>query len=273
MKISFKKYFTEIVISSAIVLAYLPSFLWMWDRWFARDSYYSHGILVPFVSGYLIWLKRQELGRMPRHCSPWGMRFVTCGILILILSSILRVYFSSLFSVLFVIIGVILELYGAKILRKVLFPVLFLFFMMPLPLFVVDNISFKMKLFAAGISGMVLQNIGIAAVQEGSIIKMPHTSIVVEDVCSGLRSLIALTALASVFAYWMKGTKVKKLFLLLSAIPIAIVTNVCRIVFLCLLSEIGGQQYATKFIHQLSGFLVFALAYVLLYVFMKLIEY
>jgi len=173
---------------------------------------------------------------------------------------------------LWVLVGIILCFYGSKILRAVLFPVLFLFFMMPLPLVAVVYISFKMKLFATEISRVVLQNMGFAAIREGSIIRMPHASVIVEDVCSGLRSLISLIALASVFAYWMKGSAAKKVFIALSAIPIAIVTNVCRIVFLSFVSEVWGPQYAIGFIHELSGFFVFALAFVMLYTLVRLIE-
>lgn len=272
MKTFLKKYFPEISIAIATILAYLPSFFWMWDRWFAKDSYYSHGILIPFVSGYLIWLKKKELARIPRRYSPWGMWFIASGIIVHAVSSLFRVYFSSLFSLLLVIVGIILCLYGSKILKKIIFPVLFLFFMMPLPLVAVVYISFKMKLFAAGIARSVLQNMGFAAIREGSIIKMPHASVIIDDVCSGLRSLISLTALASVFVYWMKGSAVKKVFIALSALPIAVATNVCRIVFLSFASEVWGPQYATGFIHDLSGFFVFALAFAMLYVLVKLID-
>lgn len=260
------------MIAIAILFAYLPSFLWMWDRWFAKDSYYSHGVLVPFVSSYLIWLKRKELASISPQSSPWGMWLIVSGVLLHVVSSILRVYFSSLFSLLLVIVGVILCLYGKKVLRVVLFPVLFLFFMMPLPLIAVVYISFKMKLFAAEISRVVLQNMGFMAVREGSIIRMPHAAVIVDDVCSGLRSLISLIALSSVFAYWMKGSTAKKLCVVFSAVPIAIATNVCRIVFLSFVGEVWGPQYVPGFIHDLSGFLVFALAFGMLYTEVKLIE-
>ncbi len=262
----------KIIIIIGILLSYMPTFFWMWDRWFVKDSYYSHGILVPFVCAYLIWLKKKELAVIPHRSSPWGMGVMISGLLVHILSSLLRVYFLSLFSLLLVIIGFILIFYGSKVLRKVLFPVLFLFFMMPLPLFVVVNLSFNMKLFAADIAKGVLQNMGFQVERIGSTIRMEHVSIIVEDVCSGLRSLISLTALASVFAYWMKGSAVNKTFIFLSAIPIAILTNVCRIVFISFASEVWGPQYVVGFVHDLSGLLIFVLAFGMLYWLVKLIE-
>ncbi len=204
--------------------------------------------------------------------NPLGLILICLGVFLHIVSSILRVYFTSGFSMLIVLIGLILHFYGPKVLKKILFPICFLFFMFPLPLVIIVNISFKMKLFAATIATKVLNQIGLSAIQEGSIILMSHTEVVVDDVCSGLRSLISLMALGSIFAYWMKGLLLKRIFLFLMTIPIAVITNVCRVVLLSSVSEIWGTNYAKGFIHNASGFLVFALAFIMLYAIGKLIE-
>ncbi|MFA5261189.1 MAG: exosortase/archaeosortase family protein, partial [Candidatus Omnitrophota bacterium] len=113
---------------------------------------------------------------------------------------------------------------------------------------------------------------GILAKRNGSIIMMRHASVVVDDVCSGLRSLISLTALGSIFAFWLNGPGWKKVVLFLTTIPIAIITNVCRVVFLATVSEIWGAEAASGFVHDASGFLIFALAFVLLLGVSKVIE-
>jgi len=267
-----KNYSAKLFLGGIFLLVYLPALIWMWDRWFARDSYYSHGILIPFVTGYLIWQKRDELTLIKPEKSPLGMVIIVFGLVIHLLSSILRIYFSSGFSMIIVLLGLIAHFYGNQILKKVLFPILFLFFMVPLPMVVITNISFQMKLFAATLATGILNNMGLPAIQEGSILKMRHTYVIVDDVCSGLRSLISLTALGMLFAYWMKSGIFKKVILFLSTIPIAIITNVCRIVFLSFVSEIWGPEYAVGFIHDFSGFLVFALAFVLLFFIGKLLE-
>jgi len=129
-----------------------------------------------------------------------------------------------------------------------------------------------MKLFAANISEVVLNNMGLRAMRQGSIIYMQHTQVIVDDVCSGLRSLISLGALGSIFAFWLKAPMWKRILLFVSTIPIAVITNVCRVVFLSFVSEVWGAQYATGFVHDASGFMVFALAFVLLYGVSKVIE-
>ncbi|MFA5087601.1 MAG: exosortase/archaeosortase family protein [Candidatus Omnitrophota bacterium] len=267
-----KKHFPPIFIAGLFLLTYVPTLVWMWDRWFARDSYYSHGILIPFVTAYLIWQKRDELARISHRRSRWGIPLVVIGLGLHVISSLFRVYFSSGFSMIVVLIGLILYFYGWKFLQKNLFPVFFLVFMVPIPLVIIANISFKMKILAAQIATFLLNRMGFLAIRDGSWIRMQHAYVIVDDVCSGLRSLISLTALGSIFAYWMKGPMIKRMILFLSTIPIAIITNVFRIIFLSFISEVWGPQYATGLTHDISGFLVFALAFALLFAVGRILE-
>jgi exosortase len=267
-----KKYSAELIIASLFLLTYVPTFIWLWDRWFARDSYYSHGILVPFVSAFLIWQKRDELAVIPKTPSKWGLPILYTGVALHLISALLRVYFSSGFSLLIVLIGLVLHLYGDKVFRKIWFPILFIIFMLPTPLVIITWASFKLKLFAAQISAFLLNKMGIMAIREGSMIYMRESYVVVDDVCSGLRSLISLTALGSLFAYMFKGPVWKKTLLFLSTIPIAVITNVFRVIILASVSEIWGAKYAEGFLHDATGFMVFVLAFILLIAVVNLLE-
>jgi len=267
-----QKYRKEIFIGIIFILAYIPTLIWMWDRWFARDSYYSHGILIPCVSLFLIWQMRKELSKVKKEQSKWGIPLIAIGMFIHAFGSMMRVYFVSGFSMLLVFVGLILFFYGNAIFRRILFPVLFLVFMIPVPLVIISSASFKLKIFAAKIATAALNNSGIPAVREGSLIYMRHAQVVVDDVCSGLRSLISLMALGSIFAYWMKSTMGKRVILLVATIPIAIITNVVRVIFLSAVAEIWGVDIASGFLHDFSGFLVFALAFILLYITRRTIE-
>jgi len=264
--------FQECMVGIFVLLIYVPSFLWMWDRWFARDSYYSHGILVPFVTAFLIWQKKDILKSIKPETSKWGLRLFFLGIAIHLLSALFRVYFSSGFSMIIVLGGLVLHFYGSKMLKELLFPISFLVFMVPLPMVVITNFSFRLKILAAQIAVMALNNMGLICVQHGSNIVMRHAHVVVEDTCSGLRSLISLMALGSIFAYGMKSTFNKKIILFLSTIPIAVITNVGRIIFLAFISEIWGTKYASGPIHELSGIIVFFGAFCLLYAVQKMVE-
>jgi len=144
--------------------------------------------------------------------------------------------------------------------------------MIPLPLLVVASICFKLKIIAAQLATYILNIIGLQAVQYSSIIEMRHCDVLVEDSCGGLRSLISLTALASIFAYQLKANLPRKILLFLSAFPIATFTNACRIVFLASISEIFGTNYIQGTLHNISGYMVFAFAFFILYAIKKLIE-
>ena len=265
-------HFQPLLMAVLFLWAYTPIFIWMWDRWFARDTYYSHGILIPFVSLYLIWQKRGELKRTPVQRAPWSLALFALGVALYLVSSTLRVYFSSALSMMMVLVSLILYFYGTKILRKIIFPVFFLIFMVPLPLYMIVNISFQMKLFAATIAAYILNAIGLHAIQDGSVIKLHSTFVVVDDVCSGLRSLISLTALGSIFAYLIKAPMYKRVLLFLITIPIAIITNVCRVVLLSAFSETWGVEATKGLVHDLTGFMVFALAFAMLYVIGRFLE-
>jgi len=104
----FKNHIHEIIAATIYLLAYVPTLIWMWDRWWARDSYYSHGILIPFVTGFLIWQKREDLASIKKIGSVWGMPLIVTGMIMHIFGSLMRVYFISGFSMLFVLIGLIL---------------------------------------------------------------------------------------------------------------------------------------------------------------------
>jgi exosortase len=156
--------------------------------------------------------------------------------------------------------------------KESLFAVLFLLFMMPLPLVAIVGITFKMKLFAAFWANKIVNLLGIRAVLDGSVIKMAHTHVIVEDVCSGLRSLISLLALGAIIAYLSKLAPWKKLVVFLSSGVMAIISNVVRIVFMATTSEIYGAKFTEGFLHTLSGLIVFVVALAGLMIIVKELE-
>lgn len=273
MSHSLKRHQNEIIVGILLLIAYMPIILWMQQRWFAEDSYYAHGILVPFVSLLLVLEKREELRKLAYVPSAWSFRFFILGIIIYWMSAILHIYFLASFSMIIILASLVLHFYGKTTFRYVLFPLMFLVFMVPLPLIVVAAISFKLKIMAAKIATGMLNFFHLpSSLQEASLIKMRHSYVVVEDACGGLRSLISLTALGAVFAFRMRGRLLKKIIIFISAIPIAVLTNAARIVFLAAVGEIFGTKYTSGPLHNISGYMVFTFAFLLLYSLKKLLE-
>lgn len=260
------------VLTGLAVLAYLPTIIWMIDRFSAKDTYYSHGFLVPFVSAFLVWRMRDKLKKIKPLPSTLGWLFFLGGIAVHLISALLRVYFTSGFSLIAVVAGLVLLFWGKEFLKALWFPIGFLVFMLPLPLVAIANLSFKLKIFAATVSTWIVNGIGIEAIREGSIIRTHHSYLMVEDPCSGIRSLIALIALGALMAYFLNASRIKKAALFLVSIPIAIASNVIRITALSLVSEMYGAKFATGKFHDIMGILVFVFAFIGMSLVAKLLE-
>jgi exosortase len=263
------KLWTLVILTAT---AYIPTFIWMYDRWVAHDTYYNHGFLVPLISLFLVWLKRDSLSKIEIKPAKLGWLFFLSGIIAHLLSALVRVYFTSGFSLVVMLVGLVLLFFGKKILRQVLFPIFFLVFMVPAPLVAISNMSFRLKIFASQVSTKIINMLGVPAIREGSIIRTMHSQMIVEDPCSGIRSLIALIALGSLMAYFSNISKAKKTILFLSSMPIAIATNIIRIVALSLASEMYGTKFAMGWFHDTMGILVFVFAFFGLSLVAKLLE-
>jgi exosortase len=257
-----QSYIKLIILAVLTFLTYIPTFMWMVYRWTAAETYYSHGFLVPLISGFIIWQKKSELGELKIEPVKLGWLFFIFGISIHIISAMFQVYFSSGFSLILILVGLVLLSLGKNCLKQLLFPILFIAFMIPLPMVTIANLSFRLKIFAAQLATFIVNKLGVQAIREGSIIKTLHSSLMVEDPCSGIRSLIALIALGALMAYFSHLSKIKKTILLLSSLPIAILANVIRIVALTFVSDIYGTKVATGTFHNIMGILVFVFAFI-----------
>lgn len=252
------KFTTALVL---LLTAYIPTLAWMIDRWVAAESYYGHGFLIPVVSLFLVWQRKDSLKNAKRSSEIAGLWIVAIGLFIHIICALLKVYFISGFSFVLVIYGLVLFFFGREAARRLRFPIFFLLIMIPVPLVVIGNLTVKLKLFAAQCATFILNRIGFPSIRDGSIIRMPASYIAVEAPCSGLRSLISLLTLGLLFSYMLKLTYIKKGILFLSSAPIAIASNVLRIIMIAILNDLYGEKVAMGFLHNFSGLLVFAFAF------------
>jgi exosortase len=244
-----------------VLIVYLPTFIWMAERWTAADTSYSHGFLVPFISGFIVWQKRKQLAKLKINPDLTGWVFFLLGLSIYAISALWQIYVPSGFSLIFTLIGLVLLFLGKDFLHQLLFSILFLILMIPLPIITIANLSFKLRIFTTQVATAILSKFGFYAIREGSVIKTAHSYLVVTDLCSGLRSLITLMALGVLVAYFGNISRPKKIILFLSSIPIAIFANIIRIASLSLINEIYGAKIATGLIHTIIGISVFVFAF------------
>ncbi len=265
MKSRILLYLKIAIISLLVILTYYQTFIWMEDRWGSTSSYYSHGYLVPFITVFLIWRRRRCFQETTFSSSKLGIVLFSVGAFMQIASAFMRIHFTSGFSFILVLLGIIFFLFGKDVGKKLLFPILFLTAMIPMPLSAIAALSLKLKLFAAGCAMSIINLAGIPAVQEGSKIFFSNSSLVVGDVCSGLKSLIALISFGALFAYMSSLLNYTKPILFIASIPAALIANIIRILIICMVANKWGSEIATGLVHDITGILIFVIAFILLF--------
>ncbi len=259
---------------ACFIYAYHQTFLWLYERYTNPDSHYSHGFLIPLVSGYLIWKKRDQLRNTVQSSSRIGLGLIVLALLIHIGSVWTHVFFTSGFSILLLFIGLSLYLFGPEFTKKISFPLGFLIFMFPLPLGAIAAFSFPLKLMVTNLAASSLNLFDFPLFREGAVVHLARTTLTIDDPCSGIRSLISLLALGALMAYISKTSLWKKAVLFISAIPIAIFTNVLRVCALIFVANWLGSQWAMPehWFHTASGMGVFGISMVLIFLIMRMLE-
>lgn len=234
----------------------------IWQWW--DDANYSHGFLVPLVSGFLIWQRRGRLATLERQGSWLGLPVLLGGIAALVLGDFGAELFLTRSSLLVIVAGLILFHLGWQIFRAVAFPLAFLFFMIPLPATLFYTLTFPLQALAARNAASTLDLLGVPVLLDGNVIHLSQISLGVSEACSGIRSLMSLLALAVAWASLALPGRWARVALVASAVPITIVANVGRVVATGLIGQWWGVQYAQGFFHTFSGFVIFLFAFVCL---------
>ncbi len=232
----------------------------LFQAWMKND-YYNHGFLIPLISGYLVFRSRGRLKAAVIRPSRYGMVFAGFGMLILFVDRYASkmVFFSSVGMLLFIMGGVLLIL-GKEHLRILLFPILSLILMAPIPPVVFNKLFIPLQLMASKIGQITLELLGIPVLREGIHLHLAPFSVTVDKSCSSMHSLIALSALSLVIAYIMADSLKRRALIVASSIPLAILANGLRLVLITLLALWLGKGVFDSFFHPLSGKLFFLLS-------------
>jgi len=263
--------FKIVLVGFLVILLYFPTFHMFLYDW-SNDDNYSHGFLVPFIVIYLVWTKREQLRQLQPTPSNMGLAVLLMGLFTYLVGTVGAEWFLKRASLIIVIGGLILYLYGKAHFKILLFPVFFLIFMVPLPAIIYSSIAFKLQLLVSIVSAKLIPLAGVAVYREGNILYVSTGPLAVEEACSGMRSIMALLALSSLFAYMMYKNHVKQWLLVAFALPVAIVTNVIRVTVTGIMAHYWGKEFAEGILHESFGGLVFVIAFGLLFLVSKLLD-
>lgn len=234
---------------------------WMIGRWNWPAADMSHGWVIPFVSGYAIWLKRREFGAALKRPAWPGLVVVVLALLTYLASLRIQQTRLVLVSLIGLLWGVPFFLYGRRIAGLLVFPCGYLIFCVPLTF--IDSLTLPLRLISTTVSAGLLNGLGISVTRIGTAIHVNAGAGFALDVahpCSGLRYLLAMVALTTAYAYFTQPSPLRRSLLCVSAVPLAMAGNIARIVLIAVVGTWFGTDIALGFYHDYSGYVVFAVA-------------
>ena len=260
---------------AVLFLVYWNVFVWMSGVW-SSNADYSHGFLVPVFAAYILWANRGSLrhpqGAEPKtHAGPQldsgyllGGVLMGCGLVMRLAGIYMRLQTLEGVSLIPSVLGILTILYGRRAVRWGAPAVLFLLFMVPLPSFLSGQLSGLLQAIATKVSTFAFQTLGIPAFAEGNIISLSTGTIGVAEACSGLRMLYAFFALTVGACMMIDRTWLEKVFIAVTAIPIAIAANCIRIIATGIAYEYLNPETAQHIFHDVAGWLMMPLGFAIL---------
>lgn len=246
-----------------LLAAWYAPVLQLLIRDWMNDDDMGHGFFVPIVAAYIVWLQRDDLLKIQLRPTRWGMALVLLAGLQLIAATLGVEFFLARTSFLLALAGILLTLGGWPLIRALAFPLILLIFMVPLPAIIFSQITFPLQLLASSLAEISLSAIGIPVLRDGNILELPSQRLSVVEACSGIRSLLSLTFLSLVYAYFFDNRVWMRWALFICTIPIAIIANAGRVTITGLLYEFK-PEYAEGFFHTFEGWIIFMVAVVFL---------
>jgi EpsI family protein len=275
-----------LVLIGALVAGFWRNFYEMWLRWFPGwnrydslydrimegESYYTHGPLVPLVSLIIavLLVRHTRIRVRPRPIA--GGIALTGVLLIHLLSTLARVNFVSCFAMVGVVASLVLLAWGWGALRRLWFPIAFLVFMVPLPEVLIADVNFRLKMIATSAGVSLASVLGVLVESSGNRVFLTgDKSLVVANVCNGLRTIISLLAFGALYAYVCKLKHAWRIGLFVLSLPVALISNAIRICALIVVADVWDEATATGAFHDYSGLAIYVIAFSLMFGAEKLI--
>jgi exosortase len=245
-----------------LFLGYAGVLSYLVHQWY-NDEDMGHGFFVPLVAGYIAWQRRAALASVKPSTNYWGLVLVLFSALLLMVGTLGAQIVVSRVGFLVALVGAILFLCGTQVLRILAFPLFLLLFMIPIPAMIYARITLPLQLFASRVAEAILGLFGIPVLRDGNVLELASQRLSVVEACSGIRSLLSLSFLSLVYAYFFDSKQWMRWVLLVSTVPIAIAANSARVTLTGMISEYRSDL-AQGFFHTAEGWVLFIVALALL---------
>jgi exosortase len=256
-------------VSILLAVCYAPIVAALVRQW-NGDADMGHGFFVPMIAAFIAWQKRDRIANTPAVPNWWGLAVMLWAGFQLYIATLGAELFLARTSLVISIIGAVLLLGGTQYLKIFGFPLFLLFFMVPIPAVIYNQITFPLQIFASQVAERAIDLLQIPVIREGNVLILPQQTLNVVEACSGIRSLLTLTFLSLVYGYFFEKRTWVRVVLFCSTIPIAITANSGRVAFTGVISQFK-PELAEGWFHEAQGWVIFMIGLVILVAFHQLI--
>jgi len=252
-----KPFWTAVLLAMLLIVLFAPVVSSLLGQWL-EDENYRHGLLVPLISLFIFYQRREVLAGAlsPRGAAAGWWVCLAAGIL-LIGGTAAGELMTQRLAIPTMLIGLALVFCGGRFVRAAAFPLLFLYMMVPLPYIIYYKIAFPLQLVSAKLSGALLDLLGVSVIRHGNVLLLPNYSLEVVAACSGLRSLMTMITLALVIGAVAELPTRRRWLLVAVAVPAAVLANMARLMITALGAYLLSPAFADGFLHTFSGLVVF----------------
>lgn len=225
------------------------AFLW------EHSEYLGHAYVIPITAVWLGFSRRARIADALRHSppGPGGAAFVLAASLFEAVGILAQSGTIAGIGIPVLLGATAYAVGGGRLLRACSVPLLFLFLMVPPPTTLQDRVLIGLKPIVASIAVGMLQRLGFTVAVVGNRILMPAGELFVADACSGLTSLVTLTPLSAVVAYFLSRGIWRRLLVVSSVVPLAMLGNIARVAITVALVDRFGLDYAEGVLHESVG--------------------
>jgi exosortase len=232
-------------VTALFLVLFEDPFLRLLDLW-GRDPNYSHGYLIPLLSGWLAWRNGRRAGMPVQGEMGLGALAILAGCTLRLAGAVVGWLPLDFLALVLILRGVTVTVGGREWAKGFTFPILFLFFMFPLPGTWTSFAALGLQDLVSRVAAWVL-DFFVVCYRQGNALHLagvPETMTVAEE-CSGLRQIVAFVALGALVGHLSQRSLPFCLLLVLTAVPVAVFANVVRI----LLMAAGACLFGTSWIH------------------------
>lgn len=254
------------VLGIGFAVLAVPTIIGLATKIWTRDNG-AQGPIVLATGAWLIWREAPALQRAAKpDRSILPLAVLALGCLVYVAGRVTDYMTIEAGGLYLAGLAVLEAKFGARALRQAWFPLLYLAFTVPPPDFLLVEVTAPLKQLVTFIATHGLHAVGLPIAHEGVTITVGPYQLLVEDACSGMNSLIGLTAISLLYIYLVRAASPAYSMLLTAfVIPIAIVANILRIVALILITYYFGDAVGQSFIHMAAGVFLFAMALLLVF--------